>query len=89
MPAAVVVTVLGACTAKFPTFTVLAPIAEMVAADANANAEVLGGSYVGAATAIVASAASAKLSFLIINPLVAAQGKTVEPKACSHGKARV
>jgi hypothetical protein len=45
MPAAVVVTELGACTAKFPTFTELAPIAEMVAADANANAEVLSGSY--------------------------------------------
>src|SRR6267378_2682232 len=42
---------------------------------------------VGAATAIVASAASARLSFLMFNPLVAAQEKTVEPKACSYGKA--
>jgi hypothetical protein len=45
MPAAVVVTELGAGTAKFTTFTELAPIAEMVAADANANAEILSGSY--------------------------------------------
>jgi hypothetical protein len=45
MPAAVVVTVLGACTAKFPMFTELAPIAVVVAANANANAKVLSGSY--------------------------------------------
>jgi hypothetical protein len=44
---------------------------------------------VGAATAIVASAASAKLSFLIFNPCVAAQEQTVEAKACSYGKAGV
>ena len=31
----------------------------------------------------------AKLSFLMFNPLVAAQEKTVEPKACSYGKAGV
>jgi hypothetical protein len=43
MPTAVVVTVLGACTAKFPMFTELAPIAVVVAADANANA--LSGGY--------------------------------------------
>jgi hypothetical protein len=43
MHAAVVVTVLGACTAKFPMFTELAPIAVVVAADANANA--LSGGY--------------------------------------------
>jgi hypothetical protein len=45
MPTAVVVTVLGACTAKFPMFTELTPIAVVVAADANANADVLSGSY--------------------------------------------
>lgn len=45
MHAAVVITILGACTAKFPMFTELAPIAVMVASDANANAEVLSGSY--------------------------------------------
>jgi hypothetical protein len=45
MHAAVVVTVLGACTAKFPVFTELAPIAVVVAADANANADALSGGY--------------------------------------------
>jgi hypothetical protein len=45
MPAAVVVTELGACTAEFPTFTELTPIAISIAADANTNPEVLGGSY--------------------------------------------
>ena len=40
---AVVVTELGACTAKFPTFTELAPIT--VAADPNANAKVLRAGY--------------------------------------------
>jgi hypothetical protein len=43
MPAAVVVTELGACAAKFLISTELAPIAKMVAADANANTEVLSG----------------------------------------------
>ena len=43
MPTAVVVTELGACTAKFPTFTELAPIT--VAADPNANAKVLRAGY--------------------------------------------
>jgi len=43
MPTAVVVTELGACAAKFPTFTELAPIT--VAADPNANAKVLRAGY--------------------------------------------
>ena len=43
MPTAVVVTELGACTAKFLTFTELAPIT--VAADPNANAKVLRAGY--------------------------------------------
>jgi hypothetical protein len=45
MPTAVVVTELSVCAAKFPMSAELAPIAEMVAADANVNAEVLSGSY--------------------------------------------
>jgi hypothetical protein len=45
MPATVVVTELGAGTAKFFMSTELAPIAVMVATEANANAKVLRGSY--------------------------------------------
>jgi hypothetical protein len=83
MPAAVVVTELGACAAKFPMSTELAPIAEMVAADANANAAVLSGSYGRCRNGIVAIAASARLSFLMFHPLIIAQEKTMKPKACS------
>jgi hypothetical protein len=55
----------------------------MVAADANANAAVLSGSYGRCRNGIVAIAASARLSFLMFHPLIIAQEKTMKPKACS------
>jgi hypothetical protein len=81
--AAIMVPELGAGAAKSIAIT------EMVTADANADAKILSTSYVGAATAIVARAASARLSFLMFHPLVAAQEKTVEQKACSESQAAV
>jgi hypothetical protein len=45
MKAAVVATELGACTAKIITIAELTSMAEMVAADANADAEVLSTGY--------------------------------------------
>jgi hypothetical protein len=47
VPAAVMVTELGARTAKIVPITELASIAEMIAADANANAKIFRAGYAG------------------------------------------
>ena len=86
MEAAVVVTELGACTAKVITITEPDPIA--IAADADADAEIFSAGYGRCRNGDSRQRYKRKTKFSHVpSSLVAAQEKTVEPNACSSGEA--
>jgi hypothetical protein len=88
MEAAVVVTELGACAAKVITVAEPDPIA--VAADADADAEIFSAGYGRCRNGNRRQGCKRKTEFSHVpSPLVTAQEKTVELKACSCGRAEV